>query len=99
MMIGMKRIAAAGSVRMAAPRTRRMTDAPSATGQVADHDDGHGAERDTEPVHVAEQVAAEEFVGCAKASASAINAEDDADDQRSLADRLDDRRRPRDRVV
>ena len=49
MMIGIKRIASTGSGAHGGAEDAADDHAPSATGQVADHDDGHGAERDAEP--------------------------------------------------
>ena len=62
MMIGMKRIARIGERAHGGAEDAADDSTPSTTGKVADHYDGHGAERDTEPIHVAEQVAAVELV-------------------------------------
>src|SRR5262249_42195218 len=61
---------------------------PSAAGEVADHDNGHGAERDAEPIHVAEQISAIELVRTQKCERDRTDGEHHADDQRALTDRL-----------
>src|SRR4030088_1965165 len=53
--------------------------APAATGQVANHENRHGTECDTQPAHETEQVRPIEFFGPHKGADDSDNAEDDAD--------------------
>ncbi len=67
--------------------------APSAAGHVTDHDDGHRPKAYAQPIHVREQVSAEEDGGVRKGEEKRDHARDAADDERSPPDDLDDRRR------
>ena len=58
--------------------------APTTSGEVADHEDSHGAEGDAQPAHESEQVGAEELLGAQECEDDRDDAEDDADDQRAL---------------
>ena len=68
-------------------------DSPAAAGEVANHDNRHGAESDAQPAHKAEQVGAIELVGPNEGEDDGDNAEDDADDQGPLRNGLDHWRR------
>src|SRR5215831_10245633 len=64
--------------------------APTASGEVADHKDRHGTEGDAEPAHEAEEISAIELVGARHGEDDGADAEDNANDQGSGADRLYD---------
>ena len=63
---------------------------PTAAGEVADHDNRHGAEGDTEPAHEAEKICAIELVGTEEGESGGNHGEDDADDERALRNLRDD---------
>ena len=65
---------------------------PTATGQVADHDDCHGAESNAEPAHVSEEVSAEKFVCAQEGKSERSDTKDGGHDERTLANGLYDRR-------
>src|SRR5580704_1222722 len=67
-------------------------DAPSTTGQVANHDNRHGTERNSQPAHESEQVSAEKLVGTRDSEDHGGDSEHDANHQRPLGDPADDRR-------
>ncbi len=66
--------------------------APSAAGHVADHHDRHGAERNAEPVHVGDEVAAEEFCRVGERNVERDERCYAADKEGALADGFDDGR-------
>src|ERR1700730_6059532 len=55
--------------------------APAPTGQVANHENRHGTEGDTQPAHETEQVRSIEFFGPHEGADDGDNSEDDADDE------------------
>src|SRR5713101_1864887 len=73
--------------------------APAATGQVANHENRHGTEGDTQPAHETEQVRSIEFFGPHGGADDGDNSEDDADDKRPPRDGLHYRRRPQIEMV
>src|SRR5713101_1271103 len=64
--------------------------APSAAGHVTDHDDGHRPKAYAQPIHVREQVSAEEDRRVREGEEKRDHARDAADDERPLPDDLDD---------
>jgi len=58
--------------------------APAAAGEVADHENRHGAESDAQPAHEAEQVRAIELIGLLEGQHNGDHREDDADRERAL---------------
>ncbi len=59
---------------------------------MADHDDGHRAEADAQPIHVGDEVAAEELGGVGEGDEERDHARNRADHERAPPHRLDDRR-------
>ncbi len=57
---------------------------PSAAGKVADHENRHGAEGNTQPAHEAEQVSAVELLGTNEGQDNGDDCKDAADHERAL---------------
>src|SRR5579864_9404603 len=66
---------------------------PSATGQMTNHEDHHGAEAYAQPIHERNEIAAEEGLRIGEAQGNRNDGGHDTDIQRAASDQLDDRRR------